>query len=178
MIIAFWNLHKALWSLVYWLTFGTVQATAPVPTLASPEEVGAYVGRLGYTGDPLSGVVDFTHAPEVLAGAIEHGTTGLLALDCDDHAVLAYACLKKLPGVSPQLVTLRDGSGRFGHHVICVYHRIGQPYGELRRGAIDTNGHRELPAATPEALCETWTAIYASRGYRYVSAIPTPYPFP
>ncbi|MEK9723943.1 MAG: hypothetical protein VW405_10750 [Rhodospirillaceae bacterium] len=177
MLVEFWNVHKALWSLVYWLTFGTVTPTAPVPTLATPEEVGVYVLRLGYTGDPLAGVIDFTHAPEVLAGGIEYGTAGRLAVDCDDVAVLAYACLKRIKGVSPQLVTLRDESGRFGHHVICVYHRVGQPYGELQRGAIDTNGWRELPDATPETLCRVWSDLYASRGYRYVDAVHTPFPF-
>ena len=176
-MIEFWNLNKALWSLFYWMTFGLVTPQAPVPKFDTPLMVSAYVLRLPYTGDPGRGVVDFSNAPTVLAGALETGTAGRLAIDCDDFAVLAYACLKQMPGYQPQLVTLRDDSGGWGHHVICVYHRVVQPYGELERGAIDTSGWRSLPDATPATLCRVWTELYAARGYRYTAAIPTPYPF-
>lgn len=176
MIVEFWNAQKALWSLVYWLTFGFVTPTAPVPSLASPEAVGAYVLRLPYTGDPVSGVVDFSNAPEVLAGGIEYGTAHRLAIDCDDVAVLAYACLKKLPGCTPYLYTLDDASGRFGHHVITAY-VWAREGGAVERGAIDTNGWRRLPAITSDVVLPEWSRIYASRGYRYNRIAHTLYPF-
>lgn len=177
MIIDFWNLNKALWSLLIFLTFGAVMPQAPVPTLATPQDVASYVLRLPYTGDPVAGVIDFSNAPTVLAGAIETGAAGRLAIDCDDFAVLAYACLKQIKGCHPQLVTLKDASGKFGHHVICVYFQVRQPLGELARGAIDTSGWRALPDATPATLCRVWTELYATRGYHYTEAHPTVYPF-
>lgn len=143
----------------------------PVPLFSSPEVLGEWMMRhVPYTGDPGGGTLDFYLHPERLMAAIEAGKAHTLSVDCDDHACLAFEALR-LMGARPLLFTLIDGSGKFGHHVICGY---GTPEGF---GAIDTNGWRPLPNLTPSTLCEEWNRIYAPNGFRYVEAVPTQYPF-
>lgn len=172
-MIEAWLAYKTLWSIVLFLTFGMVQPYAPVPTFDSPELAAAYLAeRFIYTGDPLKGAVDFTVSPGTLQGAMQMGPDHVkrLPLDCDDVGAWAFVAVRNMGG-TPTLYTLEDGSGRFGHHVVCAYTWRGQ------MGAIDTNGHRLLPDTAPATVCAEFTRVYAARGYRYVAAVATPCPF-
>lgn len=172
LIVGAWNGAKSGWSrLNDWLMGGADRR--PIPAFATPAEAARYLmDRALYTGDPLSGAADFYLHPTRLQAALEGGREALvqLSIDCDDYASWAYAALDRIPNCTPFLFTLRDANG-WGHHVICVYRW------NLRYGAIDTNGHRELPDLAPETLCRVWSEIYQRAGYRYVEAISTPYPF-
>ena len=172
-MIELFNHFKSLWSRANdWIKRG--EPRAPVPTLTTPQAVADYIGRsFVYTGDPLGGAADFYLHPERLHYAMIQGPEYVkrLAVDCDDLASLAYLMLSKVSGCTPALYTLEDGSGNWGHHVVCVYDWYGAT------GVIDTNGHRRILNLTPERLCATFTDIYRSRGYKYVAALPTPYPF-
>lgn len=177
-MIDFWNLHKMLWSVVLFLTFGMLQPYALVPTFETPAQAAAYLApRFIYTGDPLRGAVDFTVNPGTLQGAMEQGPDAVkrLSLDCDDVGAWAFVAIRNMGGV-PTLYTLKDGSGKFGHHVVTAY-AWKRPTGELEQGAIDTNGHRVLPDVSPAALCAEFTRVYARLGYRYTDALPTACPW-
>lgn len=173
MILNIFNAAKNTWSRVNdWIKRG--EPRAPIPTFASPAEAAAYLQKHGaYTGDPLNGAADFVLRPERLQAAMEAGPAALarLSIDCDDWAAWAFAALRLIPGCQPQLYTLWDGSGKFGHHVVCGYTWHGGA------GVIDTNGHRRLVALSQEQLCVTFTSIYKSVGYVYTSAEPQDYPF-
>lgn len=172
-MIELWNLHKMLWSLVLFLTFGMVQPYAPVPKFENPAYAAAYLSdHFIYTSDPLRGVIDFTVNPNTLQGAMEVGPEAVkrLSLDCDDVGAWAFVALRNT-GAVPTLYTLKDGSGKFGHHVVCAYTWQGE------YGVIDTNGHNLLPNVSPSTLCVTFTAIYHERGYRYTDAVVTACPF-
>lgn len=173
MILSIFNAAKNTWSRINdWIKRG--EPRAPVPTLESPQAVADYIGaRFVYTGDPLNGAADFVLHPERLHAAMLAGPDAVrrLSVDCDDLASLAYLMLSRIPGCRPQLYTLWDDSGKFGHHVVCGYTWNGGA------GVIDTNGHRRLVALTPEQLCVTFTAIYQPRGYVYTGAEPQDYPF-
>ena len=169
MIIPFFNSLKSLWSRVNDQVMRGA-GRRPVPALASPEAVGAYLMTHGrYTGDLAGGALDNWTHPERFQCAMETGDWRL-PIDCDDFSAWAYVALLKVPGCEPQIMTLLD-AGVVGSHVVCVY-RQGEHF-----GVIDTNGHRSLPSRDATTLCQTFTALYASRGYRYVSATPTPFPF-
>lgn len=170
MLIDLYSAAKSSWSrLNDWIKGG--EPRRPVPTFASPEELGAWMqANVPYTGDPGGGALDFYLHPERLMAAIENGTAKNLNVDCDDWATFAF-CTLRLMGARPLLFTLRDDSGKFGHHVVVGY---GSPEGF---GAIDTNGHRKLPNLTSKTLCDEWDRIYASWGFRYGEAVPTVYPF-
>lgn len=176
MLIPIYNAAKAAWSRVNdWFKRG--EKRAPVPALASPADVAAHIAeRFIYTGDTLAdGKIqgDFWLHPERLYAAMLDGPEAVkkLMVDCDDLASLAFLMLSRIPGCRPQLYTLEDSSGKWGHHVVCGYDWNGAA------GVIDTNGHRRLVALTPEQLCVTFTAIYKPLGYTYVAAVPTDYPF-
>lgn len=173
MILSIFNQAKAAWSrLNDWIKRG--EKRAPIPRLASPAEVGAYLQAHGaYTGDPLGGAADFVLHPERLQAAMNDGPAALarISIDCDDWAAYACAALRLIPGCYPQLYTLWDDSGRFGHHVVCGYTWNGAA------GVIDTNGHRRLKALNQEQLCVTLTEIYKRLGYIYTGAVPHDYPF-
>lgn len=172
-MIAFWNLHKMLWSLVLFLTFGMVQPQAPVPTFESPAAANAYLqAHCVYTGDPVGGAIDFVNAPTRLQAAMEQGPDAVkaMAVDCDDYGAWSFVALRNL-GATPTLYTLKDASGKFGHHVVCAYTWKGE------QGVIDTNGHHILPDTTPATLCATFTDVYRLRGYRYTEAVVTACPF-
>ena len=173
MIVEFWNLQKMLWSLTHFLTFGMVQPYAPVPTFASPAAAAAYLGeRFVYTGDPLMGVIDFTVNPTRLQAAMEDGPEAVkrLALDCDDVAAWAFVALRQM-GATPTIYTLKDSSGKFGHHVVTAYVWRGE------QGVIDTNGHQVLRDVAPATLCYVFTDTYRRRGYQYTEAVVTACPF-
>lgn len=172
MFVNLYNALKAWWSAVNnGLKLGAPRA--PVSAFATPAEVGAYLmAHAAYTGDPLGGAADFFLHPERLQAAMNEGPEALkrLSIDCDDYATWAYAALSKVPGCEPRIYTLLD-TGLVGSHVVCAY------TWRFRCGVIDTNGHRELPDLSERTLCDVFTAIYRTRGYRYVSATVTPYPF-
>lgn len=173
MLLSIFNAAKNTWSRVNdWLMGGAPRR--PIQVFASPAEAAAYLQQHGaYTGDPLGGVADFVLSPDRLQAAMEAGPEALsrLSIDCDDWSAWAFAALRQIPDCKPQLYTLWDDSGRFGHHVVCGYTWRGGA------GVIDTNGHRRLVALTPEQLCVTFTSIYTSRGYHYTAARPHDYPF-
>lgn len=174
MLIPIFNAAKALWSRVNdWIKRG--EPRAPVPHFQNPTDVAAYLSTHGaYTGDPLGGAADFYLHPERLHAAMLEGPEAVkrLSVDCDDLASLAFLMLSKVPECSPQLYTLEDTSGNWGHHVVCAYTWKGDVY-----GVIDTNGHARMLSAKPEALCVHFTGIYKRLGYVYGAAVPTPYPF-
>lgn len=170
MIVSLWNNLKAGWSRVNdWLM--RYHGRHPVRSFVSPEAIGSYLLlNAKYKGDLIGGALDnYTH-PERFQYAMDTGDYGSMPIDCDDYAAYAYKALQTIPGCEPQMMTLLD-QGLVGSHVVCVY-RLGNQF-----GVIDTNGHRTLPSRDAATLCQTFTDIYASRGYRYVSATPTTYPF-
>lgn len=172
MLVTFWNSLKAAWSNAIFLLSGPKRE--PVRQFASPEEVAEYLQEhFIYTGDPLSGAGDFYTHPEEMQAAFNSGRdmTMKLFLDCDDCATYAYAALKTIQGCKPILYTIYDGSGNWGHHVICCF-RIDERY-----GVIDTNGLNELPSLDPKIIRELFTKIYKSRGYVYTACVYTPFPF-
>lgn len=172
MIIPLWNTAKSLWSRVN----DAIKAGAQrrrLPTFATPEAVSAYLMEHAiYTGDPGNGVLDFYLHPERLQWAMETGPAAFqgLAVDCDDFSSYAWLALRTIPECQPLIFTLLD-QGLVGSHVVCAYKW------RTRYGVIDTNGHRSLPNLEPGTLCRVFSDLYAARGYRYVSAEPTPYPF-
>jgi len=169
MIVNIFNTLKSGWSRVNdWVK--RYDGRRPIPTLDSPETVGLYlILHAKYTGDLLGGAMDnYTH-PERFQYAMETQTWNL-PIDCDDYAIWAYQALLRIPGCEPTIVTLLD-QGVVGSHVVCIYRTSKQC------GVIDTNGHRLLTGRDPATICQTFTEIYAARGYRYVSATVTPYPF-
>lgn len=174
MIIQTWNALKGIWSFFAFAASPQLVTRAKLPAFDSPSAVADHLRRhFIYTGDPISGVVDFYTHPEVMEYHFRQGreSTKGLALDCDDLACYAWAALRTIPDCNPILYTLQDGSGRMGHHVVCGYVWKGE------RGVIDTNGIRRLPNLNPDTLCATFTQVYASVGYRYTAAVPTAYPF-
>lgn len=170
MLIDLYSNLKSAWSRVNdFIKRGELRK--PVPLFESPEALGAWITRyIPYTGDPAGGAFDFYLHPERLMAAIENGTAKNLAIDCDDMATFAF-CALRLMKARPLIFTLVDGSGKFGHHVICGY---ATPEGF---GAIDTNGHRKLPNLLPKTLCDEWSRIYAVNGFKYTDAKITAYPF-
>lgn len=174
MIIPIWNAFKGLWSFIGWAASPGLVTRSRLPRFESPNAVADYLRRYFiYTGDPISGVVDFFTHPEVMQYHFERGpnATRTLALDCDDLACYAWLALRGIPDCNPILYTLQDDSGKMGHHVVCGYVYKGS------RGVIDTNGIRPLPDLNSGTLCATFTQVYASQGYRYTAAVPTAYPF-
>ncbi len=170
MLVALWNVFKAGWSRINDQIMRDA-GRRPVPLLLSPEAAAAYLKAHGrYVPDRFNGAFDNYTRPDRTQYAMETGDWGSMPCDCDDWAIWAHEALRQMPGVEPYIVTLRD-AGIVGSHVICVY-RQGSRY-----GAIDTNGHRFLTDIGPATLCRVWTNLYAARGYRYVEAAITPYPF-
>lgn len=172
MLIPFWNALKSAWSRVN-DAIKAPEPRAPIPSFPTPENAATYLlAHSRYTGDPMGGAADFYLHPNRLQAAMNAGPEAIvrLAVDCDDYATWAHQALLTIPECAPQLFTLQDGNG-WGHHVVCAYRW------RTRCGVIDTNGHRILPDLRPETICSVFTALYASRGYRYVAAVPTPYPF-
>lgn len=142
-----------------------------VPRVSHPGDVAAYVATVPYTGDPIGGAADFYIHPERIVAALQAGTANHEPIDCDDFAGLAYVMLRQIPGCVPKVVTLLDESGKFGHHVVCVYEFNGN------KGVIDTNGHTLLPYLSESIICRRFSEIYKSLGYRYFAALDSPYPF-
>lgn len=169
MLVDLYSAAKSLWSrLNDWIKQG--EKRKPVPLFESPEVLGAWMQRhVPYTGDPGNGAGDFYLHPERLQHAIEKGAAKSLHVDCDDWATYAFEALR-LMGARPLLFTLVD-PGITGCHVICAY---ATPEGF---GAIDTNGQRDLPNLLQSTLCVEWNRIYADRGYNYIQAVITAYPF-
>ena len=151
---------------------------APVPALAPGAAVALYRDTYGnpYSGDPMYGSGDFYLHPERVMAALLDGPEALrrLFIDCDDVAGLYLAMVRQVPGYEARLVTLIDPSvrGNNSSHVICVY---TGPDG--KHGALDTNGHIPLPDLEELTLCAVWSALYDNRGYTYLGALATPYPF-
>lgn len=173
-LVQFYNALKAGWSRVNDFLMGGAPRR-PVPKLGSPEQAGAYLmGHAVYTGDQWGGAGDNYVNPERFQYSMETGDWSRIQTDCDDYATWAYAALRQIPGVTPQIVTLLDAGVKFSH-VICVYTQDG-PAGR-HYGAIDTNGHRPLANIEPGTLCKVWTGIYGPQGANYISATPTDYPF-
>lgn len=174
MLIPIFNACKSAWSRVNdWIKRGSPRV--PVPPLTTPQAVADYIGaRFIYTGDPLGGAADFYLHPERLHAAMLEGPAAVkrLSVDCDDLASLAYLMLSKVPDCSPQLYTLEDSSGKWGHHVVCAYTWRGDVH-----GVLDTNGIARLLSPGPDELCRHFTGIYRSLGYTYTAAVPTRYPF-
>jgi len=176
MIEKLWNALKGAWSRTNDY-FMWAQPRAPVPVFGTPAEAGAYLyTRAKYTGDPGRGAVDFYLHPERLQAAILNPALwSRTSADCDDFATWAYASLRQMRDVTPYIMTLMDGSGRFGHHVICVY-KQGGPTGMVY-GAIDTSGWQPLTNLSEAYICNRWTEMYASLGFKYTRATVTEYPF-
>lgn len=175
-IVQAYTAFKNLWSSIFDKVYQV--GRSPLPSFSSPGDAGGYLIRNAkYTGDPGNGVVDFDTRPEVLQFAMEQGLisgrdrafTGLF-IDCDDYASWAYAVCRNIPGCNVQIYTLVD-LGLTGTHVICVGTWRGLYF------AIDTNGYRTLPDLKVTTLCNVWSEIYKSRGYRYIEADPIPYAF-
>lgn len=172
-IAAIYLAAKSAWSRA-WSWLNPSAPRRPVPRFGTPQEVSQYLmDHAVYTGDPGGGAVDFYTPPEVFQAAMEAGKVAAarLSIDCDDYAAYAFAALRQIPGCSPQMYTLID-AGLVGSHVICAFYGPGALV-----GAIDTNGFHTLPDLLPNTLCKAWTAIYAREGYRYIDAVPTPFPF-
>jgi hypothetical protein len=173
MLIPIFNHLKGLWSRAAdWIK--RAEPRTPIPKFKTPTDVAAYIQAHGaYTGDPLNGAADFFLHPERLQAAMEAGPEAVarLPIDCDDWAAWSFAALRRIAGCKPVLYTLEDGSGKWGHHVVCGYTWRGGA------GVIDTNGQRRLVTLSEEQLCATFTELYKPRGYTYVAANPTPYPF-
>jgi hypothetical protein len=172
MFVALWNTAKSLWSRANDAIMRGANRR-PVPTFATPEAAAAYLmKRAVYTGDPGGGILDFNLHPERLQWAMDTGPDAFkgLAVDCDDYATWAWVALRSVPECQPIIYTLLD-AGLVGSHVVCAYKW------RTRYGVIDTNGHRFLPNIEPGTLCRVFSDLYAARGYHYVSAEPTAYPF-
>lgn len=176
MLVSLWNTLKSGWSRVNDAIMRGA-ARRPVPRFVSPEAVAAYLAaRCEWTGDPLGGVADFNLHPYRLQAAMEQGREAVkrLHVDCDDYATWAYLALLTVPGCEPRIVTLLDGNVKlndWGTHVVCAYTLAG------RHGVIDPGGLRMLPDLSESTLCRVFTDAFAHRGYRYVSATHTDYPF-
>lgn len=171
-MIALWGIIKSLWSRVNDAMMGGA-ARAALPSFTSPDAAAVYLMEHAlYTGDPGGGAADFYLHPKRLQAAMNAGPDAVkrLSVDCDDYATWAYQALLTVPECVPQIFTLLD-AGLVGSHVVCAY-RWG-----LLSGVIDTNGHRYLINIEPDTLCSAFTDVYASRGYRYIAASPTAYPF-
>lgn len=174
MIISFFNVLKTAWSRVNDAIMRGSNRV-PLPCFNSPAEASAYLmAHAVYTGDPLGGAADFFLHPERLQAAMQQGESYVrrLSVDCDDWGSWAYAALALIPDCHPQLYTLEDSSGQWGHHVVCAYTWRGDQH-----GVIDTNGHARLLDRTQEQLCRRFTGVYKSRGYIFTAAVATPYPF-
>jgi len=176
MIENFWNAAKSVWSRLNDY-FMQSQLRAPVPAFKSPADAGSYLYlNAKYTGDPAKGAGDFYLHPERLQAAMLNPKMfDRLHVDCDDYATWAYAALRQVEGVTPYLMTLMDGSGKLGHHVICAY-RHDTPSGSVY-GAIDTSGWQPLATLAEQAICKRWTDMYAGYGLSYIRATVTEYPF-
>lgn len=159
----------------------SVMAGAPrlaVPTFASPQAAADYYFRERgnpYTGDPLYGALDHYLNPQRLQAGLAAGPDALrrLWIDCDDVAGWYLHATAGIPGLSTKVVTLIDPelSLANGSHVILAGTFAGQPFG------LDTSGYRALPDLDEATLCRVWGALYAERGFEYVGAVDTPYPF-
>lgn len=172
-MIQLWNSLKTTWSRFNdWLMWA--QPRAPLPEFLSVDEFAQYLfARFTYRADPLNGAADFFTHPERFQWALLNpDKSSGVARDCDDLATYAFACLKKIHGVSPSIYTLYDNSGKFGHHVVCTFTAPGGV-----RGVIDTNGLKYLTDTSTRALCRHFTSVYASLGYTFTEAVYTEYPF-
>lgn len=176
MLVELWNNAKRAWSR-FNDYFMWAQPRAPIPTFNSPQEASNYLmTKYKYTGDPFKGAADFFLHPERLQAAMLNPLMFRhLSVDCDDVASWAYAALSKIPHVYPTILTLEDGSGKFMHHVICVFEKKSD-HGSVY-GAIDTNGYTLLRDLKESTICAQWTATYAREKPEYVRAVPTEYPF-
>jgi len=168
-----WNWCKTRWSrLNDWIMRGEPRKS--VPLFASPVEAAEYLmAKAHYVPDPLGGALDWYVHPERLQAAMEDcrmAVARIPGVDCEDWATWAYVALLRIPGCKPRLLTLGDTSGRWGHHVICVYSLAG------KYGAIDVSGHRALADLDEARICALWTSLN-NDGTRYTEAVPTAYPF-
>lgn len=180
MLIQTYLALKAGWSFLVDRFFSPIQRK-PLPVFATPREVSDYLQRYAvYTGDPLQGAADFYTDPQVFQSAMELGqqigkevafAKLNCHIDCDDYAGYALKACQQIKGCSVRLITLEDISAHFGSHVICAGLWNGGYF------AIDTNGYRDLPNWNRETLCKVWNAIYSGRGYNYIDAIESPYPW-
>lgn len=166
---------KADWSWQNHDKFKAGDQRSPVPLFLTPVGAAAYYAVAKgnpYTGDPLWGVVDFYTHPGRLAWALEQGPEAIrrLFIDCDDVAAFYLFAVQQMPGYEAQLVTLID-ERIVGSHVVCLWRGGGA------QGILDTNGYRVLSNLTEATICATMTDLYAGRGYHYVGACDTPYPW-
>lgn len=167
---------KGLWSRVNdYFVWG--KGRAPLIPFKDVEGYVNYVfQRYSYRSDPLFGVGDFVTHPERFQWALQNpNAKDLPAMDCDDLATHAFASLRLIAGVYPQIYTLLDSSGKMGHHVICGFTLSTR--NETRFGVIDTNGLTWLPDLKPQTICDRWNYIYSSLGLNYTTVEKTEYPF-
>lgn len=165
--------RKAEWSQAIDQLAGPQAPRLQVPIISTPAEAWAFIQDHGnpYTGDPVFGLGDYYLAPTRLVAGMKQGLAAInrLHIDCDDIAGLAFVMLRDL--CQAKLVTLVD-PWIVGSHVLATAKTA-----DGRCWAIDTNGCRELADLSEPTLCQTWRAIYESRGYDYTMAIESPYPF-
>ncbi len=109
-----------------------------LPILANAAQVNDLVQELIYTGDPFTGVGDFTQSAEYLYWCVDQSRRDPRfqwpSVDCDDYAELARGLFRKMPNFVAQRMILLDVS-LTKSHVVCWFRTPDMKY-----GTIDTNG--------------------------------------
>jgi hypothetical protein len=151
------DLWKQGFSAVVDWTFMATLPRRPIGPFTTPLAAWQYLeARYTYTGDPWNGRIDLVLNPYKLQGLLEKGKefAKRLPVDCDDVAAWAFKALQTIPGCKAKMFAIYDPFPSPMAHCICVYELNG------KYGAIDTNGHRELPDLSSTSIMGEWSRIY------------------